>query len=70
MEHANSPTVSKKGLFFHFLWVLLVARVITGFTISNDFFDANEWLLAKTWIPALGFAVIWTVIYWNYQRDR
>ena len=67
MEHSISSPSIKKKLFFHFLWVLLVARIITGLTISSSLFDAGEWLSLETWIPALGFAVIWTVIYWTGQ---
>lgn len=51
----------------HFIWVLLVARIITGLTISQDLLSAQAWATPQTWIAPLGFAVIFAVIYWRNQ---
>ena len=68
MENTASPAARRVRLLVHFLWVLLVARVITGLTISHDLFDAHAWLLPATWVPALGFAIILTAVHWRNQR--
>ncbi len=70
MKDTDPTPISKKRVFLQFLWILLVARVITGLTISQDLFDGSAWLIPKNWIAPLGFAIIWTVIYWKNQRDK
>ena len=56
-------------LAFHFVWTLIVARFIVGFTLYSGF-SIQEWLNPTTWIYPLGFASILTITYWWYaQRD-
>lgn len=54
----------------HFVWVLLVARVITGLTISNDLSSAQAWLSPQAWIAPLGFAIIFAVICWKKLSSK
>lgn len=54
----------------HVLWVLLVARIITGLTISNDLGSVHAWLSLHAWIALLGFAAIFAVVYWRNQSER
>ncbi|WP_417364423.1 hypothetical protein [Glutamicibacter arilaitensis] len=69
MEHSDrSRVVLKAGL--NFLWVLLVSRIITGLTISNDFSSMQAWFSFQSWIAPLGFAAIYAVIYWTNSAKK
>lgn len=54
----------------HVLWVLLVARIITGLTIYHDLGSVQAWLSLQAWIAPLGFAVIFAAAYWHNQPVR
>ncbi|MGK4217800.1 hypothetical protein [Kocuria marina] len=61
-------TTNMKKTSLHFVWVMLVARIVTGLTISHDLFDGHAWLRPGTWVAPLGFACIWTFVYWTNQK--
>ncbi|MGP5124840.1 hypothetical protein ACTXJU_18460 [Glutamicibacter ardleyensis] len=69
---SSSPAPSGRALNtgLTFVWVLLVARIITGLTISHDLSSMQSWFSIQAWIAPLGFAVIGTVIYWKNSANK
>ncbi|WP_103063572.1 hypothetical protein [Actinomyces qiguomingii] len=65
--HRRRPTAWR--LAAQFFWVLLVARIITGLTLTG--LSLESWLTLRTWLFPLGFAVIgvYSYLYWMSHRD-
>lgn len=60
----NQPPVSLTArLTFSFLWWIIIARTIVGFT-RGTLWPVAEWLDGRSWLYALGFAIIGTGTYW------
>lgn len=66
-QQASSATLA--GYIGTFLGTLCFARIVIDSVNGRGFLAVSSWLTPRTWIGALGFALIACYAYWYRTRD-